>query len=234
MRPVFAIRAVFVAAAAIVPALAQAQQIGAAAVVQNDVRRVDGGNSAAIGGGDAVVRNETIATAAASSAKLVFTDETNLAIGASARVTLDKFVYAGDQGSYSAAAVNVATGAFRFTTGNSAKKAYTISTPVATIGVRGTILDILSAPARTTVVLQEGEATVCTRLEKKRRCVDLLHAGDSVIVTVSGGSSQTRFSSKPGWTFAATCLANPALCDRTTFAQAAPAAADDMAALCGR
>jgi len=43
------------------------------------------------------------------------------------------------------------------------KAAYKITTPLATIGVRGTILDVLAQRgARSTIKLQEGAATVCT------------------------------------------------------------------------
>jgi hypothetical protein len=55
------------------------------------------------------------------------------------------------------------SGAFRFVTGNSDKTAYKITTPLANIGVRGTILDVMSQRGRTTMVLQEGASSVCTR-----------------------------------------------------------------------
>ena len=64
-----------------------------------------------------------------------------------------------DEHSYRDIAIRMTSGAFRFVTGNSDKAAYKITTPLATIGVRGTILDVLSQRGRTIVVLQEGAAS---------------------------------------------------------------------------
>ena len=49
-----------------------------------------------------------------------------------------------DEHHYRDVAVRLTSGAFRFPTGNSEKAAYKITTPLATIGVRCTTLDILS------------------------------------------------------------------------------------------
>ena len=88
-------------------------------------------------------------------------DNTNLSLGPSATVKLDRTVF-NDEHSYREIAVRLTTGAFRFVTGNSEKTAYKITTPLASVGVRGTILDILSQQGKTTVVLQEGGSNVCT------------------------------------------------------------------------
>ena len=235
MRHIYNTLAAFSLALAAMPLFSMASQaqetIGAAAIVRNQVVRVDAGRNAPVTPGEAVFRNESVSTGDDSHAKLVFVDETNLAIGPKARVTLDRFVYAGTQ-TYAKATIGLAVGTFRFTTGNSQKKAYEIDTPVATIGVRGTILDILSLKGRTTVTLVEGEATVCTR-GAGRKCGELLHPGDSITVTVSGGVSSVSFS-RTGFSFASVCGAAPGLCDRTTLAQAAPGATGELAVLCGR
>jgi hypothetical protein len=63
-------------------------------------------------------------------------------------------------------AVKMTSGAFRFATEHSEKAAYKFSTPLATIGVRGTILDILSQRGKTTVVLQGGGSHVCNRPDR--------------------------------------------------------------------
>ena len=66
------------------------------------------------------------------------------------RIKLDRTVF-DDEHHYRDIAIRLTTGAFRFVTGNSEKAAYKITTPLATIGVRGTILDILSQRGKTTV-----------------------------------------------------------------------------------
>ena len=90
-----------------------------------------------------------------SATRLVMADSTNLSLGRQATIKLDRTVF-NDEHSYREIAIRLTSGAFRFVTGHSEKTAYKITTPLATIGVRGTILDILSQRGRTIVVLQEG------------------------------------------------------------------------------
>ena len=102
-----------------------------------------------------MLRDEIVRTGLDSATRLVMADSTNLSLGPNATITLDRTVF-DDEHTYRDIAVRLTTGAFRFVTGHSEKTAYKITTPVATIGVRGTILDILSLRGKTTVVLQEG------------------------------------------------------------------------------
>src|SRR5229473_1354262 len=110
--------------------------------------------------GDAVLRDETVRTGVDSAARLVMADSTNLSLGPSATITLDRTVF-NDEHSYRDITIRLTTGAFRFVTGHSEKVAYKITTSVAMIGVRGTILDILAQRGKTTVVLQDGASRVC-------------------------------------------------------------------------
>lgn len=215
-------------------ALAQ-ERIGQAAIARNEVTRVDAGRTSAIGVGDPVFRNEVVRTGAESAAKFVFVDETNLALGPVSTVTLDRFVFAG-QATYSQAVVNLAKGAFRFTTGNSDKRAYEIRTNVATLGVRGTILDVLVEDTRTTATLQEGRAIACARRvgpgdRRAGGCLELTQPGDTAIITARGvvraGGGRGR-----GFDFATVCAGDAGLCGQTTFAQGG--APNLQAALCGR
>jgi ferric-dicitrate binding protein FerR (iron transport regulator) len=94
-----------------------------------------------------------------------------LALDRSSSVMLDKFVYSvskrGDQ-----VVIGLTKGAFRFATGGLPKAAYRIETPLASIGVRGTVLTIVSLRNETRVSLDEGGATVCSR-RGARACLDL-------------------------------------------------------------
>src|SRR5271166_3672162 len=138
------------------------QNIGSTAESHNNVSRELSGAAGPLKAGDEVYRNELVRTGADSTAKLVFLDSTNLAIGPTSRVTLDQFIYAGEVNGQKMT-VNLAKGVFRFTTGALDKKAYEISTPTATIGVRGTVLDIGVEGASSRVTLVEGQALVCPR-----------------------------------------------------------------------
>jgi hypothetical protein len=119
------------------PAYAQAR-VGEAAVIKNEVVRVAGSASNQINVGDDVLRDEIVRTGLDSAARLVMADSTNLSLGPNATITLDRTVFS-DEHTYQDIAIKLTTGTFRFVTGHSEKAAYKISTPLATIGVRGTI-----------------------------------------------------------------------------------------------
>ncbi|MGY4434628.1 hypothetical protein ACVWWO_007105 [Bradyrhizobium sp. F1.13.1] len=151
---------------------AQAQtRVGEAVVIQNEVVRV-AATTTPISIGDSMLRDETVRTGAGSAARFVMADSTNLSLGPSATLKLDRTVF-NDEHSYRDVAIRMTTGAFRFVTGHSEKTAYKITTPLATIGVRGTTLDILSQRGRSVVVLQNGAASVCTT---SQQCVQLTPA----------------------------------------------------------
>ncbi|MGY4502635.1 hypothetical protein ACVWYH_006592 [Bradyrhizobium sp. GM24.11] len=156
---------------------AQAQtRVGEAVLVQNEVVRV-AATTSPISVGDSMLRDETVRTGADSAARFVMADSTNLSLGPSATLKLDRTVF-NDEHSYRDVAIRMATGAFRFVTGHSQKTAYKITTPLATIGVRGTTLDILSQRGRSVVVLQEGAASVCTL---NFQCIQLTQPGDTAV-----------------------------------------------------
>jgi hypothetical protein len=159
-------------------------------------------------------------------------DSTNLSLGPNASITLDRTVF-NDEHSYREIAIRLATGAFRFVTGHSAKSAYKITTSLGTIGVRGTILDVLKQQGKMTVVLQEGASTVCTG---DGQCVDLTEPGQTAIITSSGGKVTIKKTNTPPWTFASNCAAAAGLCTVTNFADATPPGdgSDPTGMLCGR
>jgi len=220
----------FCVAASVAAPHAHAQapaRIGEAAVVHNEVVNVT--TTSQISVGDGVLRDETVRTGAESAARFVMADSTNLSLGANASLKLDRTVF-NDEHSYKDIAIRLTSGAFRFVTGHSEKTAYKITTPLATIGVRGTILDILSQRGSSTIVLQEGAASVCTL---GYQCIQLTQPGDTAIITLTNGKTTIQKSSNSPWTFAATCAAAAGVCTVTDFADAGPPD-DPNAMLCGR
>ena len=213
------------------PASAQTR-VGQAAVIKNQVHRVSGSATSQISVGDSVVRDEVVRTGADSAARLVMADSTNLSLGPNASITLDRTVF-NDEHSYREIAIRLATGAFRFVTGHSAKSAYKITTSLATIGVRGTILDVLKQKHKMTVVLQEGQSTVCTG---DGQCVELLLPGQTAVITSVDGKVTIQKLNPPPWTFASNCAAAAGLCTVTNFADATPPGdgSDPTGMLCGR
>jgi hypothetical protein len=218
------------------PAHAQAR-VGEAAVVQNEVVRVAGSATSQINVGDGMLRDEIVRTGLASAARLVMADSTNLSLGPNATIKLDRTVF-DDEHSYRDIAIRLTSGAFRFVTGHSEKTAYKITTPLATIGVRGTVLDILSLRGKTTVVLQEGASRVCTL---GFQCIELTQPGDTAVITSTGGRLTIQKTNNPPWSFASTCGAAAGLCTVTQFADASPTppppvddGSDPTGMLCGR
>lgn len=212
------------------PAHAQApSRVGEAVIVQKEVLRVAVEATSQINVGDGVLRDETVRTGTESAARFVMADSTNLSLGPNASLRLDRTVF-NDEHSYRDIAIQLTSGAFRFVTGHSDKNAYKITTPLANIGVRGTILDVLSQGGQTTVVLQEGAGTVCTLTFQ---CIQLTQPGDTAVISLTGGNSTIRKSSDPTWTFAQTCAAAPGLCTVNNFASNEPGQ-DFTGILCGR
>src|SRR5438477_5364323 len=199
------------------PAHAQAR-VGEAAVVKNEVVRVMASATSQINVGDGVLRDEIVRTGLDSAARLVMADSTNLSLGPNATIKLDRTVF-NDEHSYRDIAIRLTTGAFRFVTGHSEKTAYKITTPLATIGVRGTILDILSERGRSVVVLQEGASRVCAT---SGQCMELTQPGDTAIITSAGGKVTITKAKVAPWTFAAACAAAAGLCSVNDFADVSP------------
>ncbi|MEM6491713.1 MAG: FecR domain-containing protein [Pseudomonadota bacterium] len=137
-----------------------AENVGVAAAVVRDATGTLGADTRALAPGSSLLRDETIRTGANSKVQVLFQDETALSIGPDAEVTLDEFVYDPvlNQGTFS---IDAARGAFRFISGNLSSASYAIETPIATIGVRGTVLDVFVAPSgEVTVTLIEGGAVI--------------------------------------------------------------------------
>src|SRR5258708_4789525 len=134
------------------PASAQTR-VGEAAVVKNQVVRVAGSASNQINVGDSLLRDETVRTGLDSAARLVMADNTNLSLGPSATITLDRTVF-NDEHSYRDIAIKLTTGAFRFVTGHSDKNAYKMTTGLAVVVLLCTTLDILALRFKTTVLLR--------------------------------------------------------------------------------
>jgi hypothetical protein len=86
--------------------------------------------------------NETVNTSTAGQANLQFLDSTMLSVGPMSTVRLDKFVYDPSKGT-GTVVVNATRGAYRFVTGVQDSRSYTIKTPYATLGVRGTVLEVV-------------------------------------------------------------------------------------------
>src|SRR5215468_993215 len=108
-------------------------RIGSATSVQPEASGSVGGTMSV---GSGVHANETVKTGTAGQAGLRFNDQSNLTVGHSSQVRLDKFVYDPNKGTGSTA-IEVTRGTFRFSTGSQNKGEVKIKTPYGTLGTRG-------------------------------------------------------------------------------------------------
>jgi hypothetical protein len=201
--------------AAIIPVKAAApEQIGLAVTIRNDVSQVEPKISKIVSGDD-IVREELVRTNSDSFAKFVLRDDTNLMLGPSSSLRLDRTVFSG-QTTAGDIAIKLTSGAFRFVTGHSTKESYSITTQLATIGVRGTTLDFLIDKFRNAVVLQAGQAHVCAG----GNCIELMKKGDTAVIRSVGGRILISLDNSSSWSFDGFC---GGACNQVTFA-----AAEDM------
>lgn len=139
---------------------ATAEQIGTASTVTNSVTGTVAGT---LRPGMGVHHREVITSQKDAEAQLIFRDETIFNVGSGATVTLDEFIYdpARKTGNI---VLDVTKGAFRFISGSAKPESYTIKTPVATIGVRGTVFtaNILSDTFMSLKLLQ-GQLFICLK-----------------------------------------------------------------------
>jgi hypothetical protein len=142
---------------ALQPTASIADSIGNATSARNHVDGVLGGQTRTLASGSAVYSNELVRTGRDSAADLRFRDNTNLNVGPTSEVRLDKFVYDPNK-SRGNVTLHATKGAMRFVTGAQDSRSYTIKTPYATLGVRGTVLEI--------VIVRPGKATSRTRVHR--------------------------------------------------------------------
>lgn len=134
-----------VAVATLFPGAAFAQTVGVNAAVVNDVRMTTDANRTVH---QAVVRERVslgndIVTGRGSRLQVLLLDKTNFTVGPNARIKVDRFVYDPNRRA-SSVGVTVAKGAFRFMSGkptHASPGQSGIRTPVASIGIRGTIVE---------------------------------------------------------------------------------------------
>ena len=132
-----------VLAALAAPAGAQAQTVGSVTSANQQARGTPpGGAARPLSLGLGIVQNERIQTDAAGTAQISFNDRSTMSIGRSSTVVVNRHVY--DPGSGTGAqATSLLRGALRYVGGDVSHGGNaTVTTPVATLGVRGGVASI--------------------------------------------------------------------------------------------
>jgi hypothetical protein len=163
--------------------------IGSASQIVEDVRGSLGPGQRRLATADPVYSNERITAANASVGQFQLLDDTRIVVGPGSSIVLDKFIYDPNK-SVQEVSINALKGTFRFITGKGRKAAYSIKTPAALMGVRGTIFDFhVDGAGRTSVLLLEGQVNVCGR---GGNCQALTNKCEFVQVGRGGRVSQKR------------------------------------------
>ena len=139
MKPVYLATAAIVA---MVSVPAQAQVVGVASAVKNDVRvrKPNVAIARPVALKQRIAIADTVQTGAKAQLQVVLLDRSVFTVGANARVTIDRYVYDPQRNSRTMGAT-VGRGSFRFLSGRRTTGNTTINTPTAAIGVRGTIVE---------------------------------------------------------------------------------------------
>lgn len=135
---------------------------------------------------DLLEQNDRVITTGGGSAYIHFIDDTVLTVGADSEVLLDKFVFDGDKAR--TATISIVKGTLRFVTGKSDHSAYQIRTPVATIGVRGTTIDVSYQNDRMLYNTVQGLGVVCSR---SGNCRDVRAGAPPIALDPSGFTRAT-------------------------------------------
>jgi len=162
-------------------------EVGTAVLIMKKVTGKLGTDVRELKTGFRVHRNELLQTGPQAQAELKLDDNTKLAIGPDAELLLDEYAVAAGNDTKTIA-LKLLKGTLRFLTGSNSSESYKIETPSATIGVRGTILDVYIGPGGDTfVLLHQGAVEVCSQA---RNCRPHSDVGRVVQATVPGIVSQ--------------------------------------------
>lgn len=141
---------------------------------------------------DKVYEQEVIETVTDSEISITFVDGTEFYMGGNAAITLDELIYSTERESM---IVTLAKGVFRFISGSISKETVIINSPVATIGIRGTDLEIhVDSTGAITATAFEGSIIVTTldgRYVETNGCqtVEVLSNGAMNVGQCRGGPS---------------------------------------------
>jgi len=157
-----------------------AAEVGTAIAVRAGVTATGTAGSRDLAKGDPVYLGDRVETGVFGHVDIEFSDHTKLAVGPNSSMVIDKYVLA-SPGRLKSFGLKTARGAFRFLTGDSAKQAYRITTPTATIGIRGTEFDwAIARVASTALALYGGATRICSL--SSGVCADLRRSCEAALV----------------------------------------------------
>jgi ferric-dicitrate binding protein FerR (iron transport regulator) len=140
---------------------------------------------------DDLYHNELLETAEGSATEVVFLDDTRLALGPNSSLVLDEFVYDPNPDK-SKFVISATAGIFRFVSGNLPKKSYTIHTPTATIGIRGTSFTVIVLDRRS----ESGATELAVNITVEKGTAEVVSChGERVLLDRPGLSTMVSLGS---------------------------------------
>jgi hypothetical protein len=126
--------------ATVSPGHSVAQMAGTAVAVLQQSILTSSGQQRVLAEGAPVTTGDVVQTGPNGQAQLLFEDGTRIVVGRNSNLVIETALFRADR-TAERFAINALRGSFRFISGRSASAAYSIRTPTATIGVRGTTFD---------------------------------------------------------------------------------------------
>ena len=156
--------------ACLLAAPAAAQNIGTVASSEPTLRGTPpGGATRTLTLGTGLVADETVASSASGRGQLLFLDQTTLSLAPNTTIVLDRFVFDPARGT-GEIGVQLTQGALRFIGGTlSRNQPATVTTPTASIGIRGSTALILHNNGQTFAIFIAGEQ-LCIQAGGARAC----------------------------------------------------------------
>ena len=198
---------IFFAGAAAWPQVARAQdkanknqdtnhQVGQVATLQG-IATVTRGTAApsTLRVSDAIYKKDVLQTSANAALGVTFDDETTLSLTANARIVVDEFIYE-EGGNGNTAAFNIARGTVAFVASLVAKTGdMTISTPTATLGIRGTT-GVVDVPDSTAAGAGEAKIKLYPDADGRVGQINVFNRQGERLGALTQGSS--AFAIRPG------------------------------------
>ena len=152
--------------------IAQEIESGVIAIASNPVKITNAQGEVRIAKtGDKIYLNDTIQTDAQGKTQILLKDQMTISLGPNSQMVVDKFVYDPKEKSKNELSTQIKQGAFKFISGKIAsdnKDAMKVSTPKATIAIRGTGVAGEVQPTGTdTIVLLDGQIGVTSNKNSK-------------------------------------------------------------------
>jgi uncharacterized membrane protein YgcG len=169
---------------------------GVAQTVQNHVFSIMRGNQEPLTVGKEVYMDQSVRTEDDSETQLLLLDQTNFKIGPKSNVVLDRFVFDPNKPKGDVI-INVTQGVFRFVTGSQDPSSYHIKTPVATMGVRGTVVEMNSViepngKPKLEIHLVKGAVDVTITNPSSPEFAFVSLEKDDLLLTISDGKYKTN------------------------------------------